>query len=295
MPSSSSSSAQKARKRLADQLRQMRTDAGLTGVEFARRAGWRSSVKVSQIELASRPASIADVRLWCRLSGASKQREAELLAEQRAVAGMWLTHQQLNRGGFKGRQVQLRDKYWRVKLHRVYQTKVIPGLLQTEALTTAYLTQAREEQHLAIDDVADAVEARMERQRCLSRPDARWLFLLEENVLWYRPAPAEVHREQLQHLAAEMRRPTVSVGIVPRAIDRRGVSPDESFTMSELLNRTIVTVELVSGDLTLTQPYETTLYAEAWDRLWSLAVHGDKARALINAALEALDPPPQVG
>lgn len=289
---SSSSSAQAARQRLADQLREMRLDAGLSGREFARRAGWRDATSVSKVENARRPVSAAQVRLWCEVCGVSEQRTQELLAEQRAVESTWQTHRQLNRGGFKGRQKALRDKYWQVKRHRVYQTKVIPGLLQTAALTTAYLTQARAEQDLAVDDVAEAVLARMERQRCLERPDARWLFLLEEDVLWYRPAAGEVHREQLHHVAGVMRRPNVSLGIIPRDADRRGVSPDESFTMSELPDCTIVTVELVSGDLTLTQPYETRLYTESWDRLWSLAVHGNAAMTLIEAALDSLTDAP---
>ncbi|TDD90759.1 helix-turn-helix domain-containing protein [Actinomadura rubrisoli] len=289
MPAPISSSVQAARQRLADQLKELREDAGLSGRELARRAGWSAGVaKVSRIEHGHRPISIEDLRRWCEACGISEQRTAELLAELRAVAGMWATHRQLNRGGLKGRQEQLRDKYWRVRRHRVYQTKVIPGLLQTRALTTAYLTQVRQEQGLAVDDVDGAVDSRMARQRCMERPDALWLFLLEEDVLWYRPAPAPVHREQLQHLAAVIGRPTVALGIIPRDVDRRGVSPDESFTMSELPDGTLVTVELVSGDLTLTQPYETRLYAEAWDRLWSLAVHGDAARTLIEGAVESL-------
>ncbi|WP_344951521.1 helix-turn-helix transcriptional regulator [Actinomadura miaoliensis] len=280
---------QSARQRLADQLRQIREDAGLTGRELARRARWKAGVsKVSRIEHGHRPISAADLRTWCEVCGVPPERTEELLAEMRAVAGMWQTHRQLNRGGLKGRQERLRDEYWRVKLSRVYQTKVIPGLLQTSAMTTVYLTQARKEQHLALDDVAAAVEARMQRQECLKRPDARWLFCLEEDVLWYRPGPVEVHREQLRHLLSAMCRPTVSLGIIPRDIDRRGVSPDESFTM---VDTELVGVELVSGTLTITAPDEIRLYAEAWDRLWSLAVHGEAARALISEALEVLDRP----
>jgi hypothetical protein len=203
------------------------------------------------------------------------------------VASMWQTHRQLNRGGLKGRQEQLRDKYWQVKLHRVYQTKVIPGLLQTRALTSHYLTTARLEQHLAVDDVAEAIDARMDRQRCLNRPDARWLFLVEEDVLWYRPAPDEVHAEQLRHLMAMMRWPTIIFGVIPRRAARHGVCPEESFTMSTFTpDSSVVTVELVSGTLTLTQPYEIGLYAEAWERLMSLAVHGEGARALVAQALD---------
>ncbi|GAA3508109.1 helix-turn-helix transcriptional regulator [Actinomadura keratinilytica] len=289
MPPPVSSSAQAARKRLADQLRQIRQDAGLTGKELAQRAGWSAGVsKISRIEHARRPISPADLRTWCEVCGVSAERTEELLAELRAVASMWATHRQLNRAGLKARQERLRDEYWQVRIMRIYQTRVIPGLMQTPAMAAFYLGRAREEQHLERDDVAEAVQARMERQRCLGRPDAKWLFLLEEDVLRYRCAPTKVHREQLQHLLSAMRRPTVSLGIIPRDIERAGVIPAESFTMTDA---DLVAVELTSGYLQFTQPADIRPYVEAWDRLWSLAVHGDTARALINNALEALDRP----
>ncbi|WP_067470038.1 helix-turn-helix domain-containing protein [Actinomadura macra] len=290
MPAPISSSAQAARQRLADQLKEIREDAGLTGRELARRAGWSAGVsKVSRIEHGHRPISAEDLRTWCEACEVSPERAAELLSELRAVANMWATHHQLNRGGLKARQEKIRDKYWRVKLHRVYQTKYIPGLLQTRALTEHYLTTARLEQHLDLDDVAQAVDSRMERQRCLNRPDARWLFVIEEDVLWYRPASDAVHIEQLRYLMEAMGRPTVSLGVIPRGIARNGVNPEESFTMSILPDSVVVAVELVSGTLTLTQPYETSMYAEAWTRLFDLAVHGERVRELIRAPLAALE------
>ncbi|GAA1024608.1 transcriptional regulator [Acrocarpospora pleiomorpha] len=286
MHSSSSSSAQAARVRLGGQLRDLRQAAGMSGREFARAAGWASPSLVTMLEKGQRSISADHVRLWCAICAAPGHRTAELLAEQVNVAGMWLTHTQLNQAGLKARQERLRDKYWHVRLHRVYQTKVIPGLLQTPEMMTEYLTQARREQHLELDDVAEAVAARAERQRCLDRPDARWMFLLEEDVLWFWPGPLEAHRAQLQFLLESVRRPTITIGIIPRGIHRNGVNPEESFTMSD---ETVVSVELVSGYLSLTQPLEIRQYGEAWGRLLSLAVHGDGARNLITMAINGLD------
>ncbi|HEY8532855.1 MAG TPA: helix-turn-helix transcriptional regulator, partial [Micromonospora sp.] len=153
MASSSSSSAQAARLRLADQLRELRLAAEISGVEFARRAGWRDSSSVSKIERGVRPASAEHVRLWCAVCGASEQRLNALLAEQAAVERMWVTYRQLNRGGLKGAQESVRDRYERVKLMRVYCAHVIPGLLQTRAHTEAALKSVRVEQHVEVDDV----------------------------------------------------------------------------------------------------------------------------------------------
>ncbi|WP_433227687.1 helix-turn-helix domain-containing protein [Actinomadura formosensis] len=267
----------------------MRADAGLSGVEFARRAGWADSSLVSMIEKGRRTITVDHVRIWCRISGANEQRLAELLAEQRAAANMWETHKEATRAGLKRVQESVREKYERVRVHRVYQTKVIPGLLQTEALTTAYLTQARMEQHVAVDDVAEAVAERMARQHVLRRPGKRFLFVVEEDVLWYRPFTPGTHAEQLRHLLEVIRLPTVSFGVIPRNTDRRGVSPDESFTMSDT---DAVSVELVSGYLTITQPYEVGMYVEAWERLSGLSVYGRPVRELIAVVLADLESRP---
>jgi hypothetical protein len=63
MPSSSSSSAQQARQALADQLRDIRLAAGLSGRELAARAGWHGGSKVTdrardQVAVRRRPPNL---------------------------------------------------------------------------------------------------------------------------------------------------------------------------------------------------------------------------------------------
>ena len=111
MPSSSSSSAQQARQALADQLRYIRLAAGLSGRELAARAGWHGGSKVSKIEHGTRPPSADDVRTWCRVCAVAPERAEELLAEQRAVAGMWVTYQRLNRAGLRRAQESVRPAF----------------------------------------------------------------------------------------------------------------------------------------------------------------------------------------
>lgn len=290
MPSSSSSSAQAARQRLADQLRELRTAALISGVEFARRAGWRDSTNVSKIERAVRPASADHVRLWCGICGASEQLTRELLAEQASVERTWLPYRQLNRGGLKGAQESVRDRYERVKLMRTYCTHVIPGLLQTRAYTAAALESVRIEQHVEVDDVTAAVDERMDRQRVLRRPDARFVFLLEEQVLHHQVVSAQVHAEQLSYLLTMARLPSVSLGIIPMNADRshagHRVWPEHTFVISD---SELVTVELVSGFLSVSQAAEIADYVAAWERLFGLAVHGEKARQITTSARDRLD------
>jgi transcriptional regulator with XRE-family HTH domain len=290
MPSSPSSSAQTARERLGAQLRALRESTGLSGLQFAELAGWSNSSLVSVVEKGRRTITADHVRTWCRVTAAGSGREAELLAEQANVATMWQTYAQLAEsagGGLRARQERLLDRYWQVKRQRIYQTKVIPGLLQTEAMMTFYLSRARTDQHLQRDDVAEAVAVRLDRQRCLERPDALWGFILEEDVLHYRPGPSDLHADQLRHLldVIDSGRKNILIGIIPRHANRHGVIPGEAFIMDD---DTLVTIELISGYLRLSQPGDIRMYAEAWDRLLSIAEHGRAARPLIQAALDAL-------
>lgn len=51
----------------------------------------------------------------------------------------------------------------------------------------------------------------------------------------------------------------------------------------------IVSVELVSGYLTINQPYEIGMNVEAWERLSALAVYGRPVRELIAVVLADLE------
>jgi transcriptional regulator with XRE-family HTH domain len=286
MPSSSSS-AQAARERLGAKLRDLRLAAGLSGREFALAASCQAS-KVSQIERGVRPASVADVGLWCQVCSATPQQAAELLAEQAAVARLWIALRDLGRDtGLNATQKLLSGDMWeRVHLFRTYQTKVIPGLLQTRGYMTATLAAVRAERRVEVDDVAEAVAERIGRQGYLLQRDRQFLFVIEEPVLRFRPFGVEVQREQLVHLLDAMRLPSVLLAIIPMNADRRGFRPRESF---DITDSSLVTVEMLTGFLSLTHPDEIGAYVTAWEQLLSIAVRGRAARALIRAALAELD------
>lgn len=249
---------------------------------------------MSQIERAARPASAADVRLWCRVCGASPQRTEELLAEQAAAARLWIAYRDLGRQtGLNATQKMLSGDMWeRVRLLQAYQGRVIPGLLQTSAYMTAVLTEVRAERSVEADDVAEAVTERIGRQGYLLQPGRRFVFVLEEAVLWFRPYGWAIQREQLGHVLDVMLLPSVQVGIIPLRADRRGVRSRESFTVTD---SSLVSVEMLTGLLSLAHPGEVAAYITAWERLDSIAAHGRAARALIRGALAALGESPEAG
>lgn len=66
---------------------------------------------------------------------------------------------------------------------------------------------------------------------------------------------------------------------------RRTHWPEETF---HIYDDRFVSVELVSAEVSVTQPGEVTQYLETFDRLRAMAVYGADARALILRAIEAL-------
>jgi transcriptional regulator with XRE-family HTH domain len=279
----SSSSARQALQILADQLRELRLDAGLTAKELAARAGWERT-KVSKIEHAARPPSAEAIGIWCRICGAEDQ-AADLVAALRTAEGMWVEWRRMERSGLRRAQETRLPLYERTRQFRAYSSWRVPGLIQTEDYTRAVLRAYQQRRGLR-DDVEDAAAARMTRQKVLRRDGRTAAFLIEESVLHNGYGGPLVMRGQLVHLAEVTTWPAVSVGIVPGSADRGPAGPAEDFW---IFDNEQVNVELISGYLTVTQPREVAMYAQMFGRLAEIAVYGSRARSLISAIADAHD------
>jgi transcriptional regulator with XRE-family HTH domain len=276
-----SSAAQAARQALAGRLRELRVDAGLTAIQLAAAAGWHRT-KVSRLEHAARLPSIGEVRAWCEACGAEDQTD-DLLAALRTVDGAYMQWQRLFRGGLRRAQESRTPLYERTRFTRIYCSQVIPGLLQTSGYVSAILTVFADA--TGAQDVGEAVAARLDRARVLHQAGHRSSFLIEEAVLRHRLGGAEVMAAQLGHLLEAMSLPSVSVGVIPFGAGRSRFVL-ETFTMFDLDQ---VVVELLAAQVTITAPSEIKLYAKAFEDLAAMAVYGPAARALIAAAVAALD------
>jgi transcriptional regulator with XRE-family HTH domain len=281
MAVSASSSAQQARQALAERLAELCRDAGLTGLDLAERCGWSRS-KSSRIMNARTPPSADDIRAWCQACGAEDQTE-DLIASLRTAEGMWVNWRRMERAGLKQAQEARLPLYRRTRRFRSYSSWLVPGMIQTQSYTTAALLAIQRRRGL-VDDVADAVAARMRRQRVLYEGDRQFAFLVEESVLRSGIGGPEVMSEQLRHLMSTAALPHVSLGVVPMRPDRERW-PAEGFWIYDTAQ---VNVELISGYLTITQPSEVAMYAETFAELAALAVYGAAARALIASALDVL-------
>jgi transcriptional regulator with XRE-family HTH domain len=273
----SSSSAQRARQALADRLRELRRDAGLTAIELAARAGWERT-KVSKIEHATRPPSAEAIRTWCRLCSAEDE-VPDLIASLRAAEGMWIEWRRMERSGLRVAQERRLPLYERTRQFRAYSCWRIPGLIQTEDYTRAVLRAYQQRRGLR-DDVEAAVTSRMRRQRILRRDGRTAAFVIEESVLRNGFGGQDTMHRQLARLAEATRWPAVSLGIIPASADRGVAGPAEDFWIFDYEQ---VNVELISGYLTITQPGEISEYAQMFSQFAEIAIYGRSARDLISS------------
>jgi transcriptional regulator with XRE-family HTH domain len=279
---SPSSSVQRARQELAERLGDIRLDSGLTARALSAAAGWHEA-KTSRIESAKQAPSDADIRAWCQACEAESQ-AADLIAASRAADSMYMEWRRLNRTGLRRTQEARRSLYERTRLFRVYCSTVVPGFLQTPGYATALMSAITAFRGIP-DDVADAVAARMNRNRILGHPGHRFAMLIEESVLRYQLGDTEVMAAQLGHILTAMASPPVSLGVIPFSASHRPMWTLEAFTA---FDDTRVHVELLSAQVTVTVPSEVILYLRAFDSLAELAVYGPDARALITGAISTL-------
>lgn len=275
-----SSSAQNALSTLGARLRELRQDAGLSGRDLAQLAGWHPS-KISKIEHGKQTPMVNDIMTWCAHCNADDQK-ADLIAAVRAVEGMYIEWRRINRNGLLFTQQRLHDLWRRTTWFRIYESFLIPGAMQTPEY--AHAVFASFQQRLGLpDDVDDATQDRLGRQDALRQPDRRFAVVLEESVLRSRVGGREVMAAQLGHLLRLGSLPTVAIGVIPLDIDRIAW-PAESFW---IFDKAQVSIELVSGDLTITQPNEINEYERRFNELSDLAVYGAPARRLIANAIAA--------
>lgn len=282
MPVSPSSSAQAARERVAQRLRDLRADAGITGTELAVRCGW-THPKTSRIENARTPPTPEDIRAWCRACGAEDQ-AADVIAQSRDAEAQYVEWKRRVRAGLKRLQDSYVQLYQATELFRIYSPTLVPGLLQTEGYARALLSANA---HLldVPDDSEAAAAARLERSQIIHQPGRRFVMLIEEGVLRYQLGDHDAMAAQLGYLLTAGALPAVSLGIIPSATPNRPLWPQELF---HVYDDSLVSVELLSARVRVTQPSEIALYLKAFDRLRGMAVYGSQARALVLNALEAL-------
>jgi transcriptional regulator with XRE-family HTH domain len=110
---------------LADRLREVRLDAGLTGRALSAAAGWHEA-KTSRIEHARVAPSDADIQSWCDACGAAGE-VPDLIAASHAADSTWTAWRRLERPGLRRAQEAVIPLLERTRQFRTYSPGLIPG------------------------------------------------------------------------------------------------------------------------------------------------------------------------
>jgi len=167
---------------------------------------------------------------------------------------------------------------------RTFEHSLVPGLLQTQDYARAVLATKPGASEADIE--ADVAE-RIARQWILTREDPappRLWVLIDEGILYRPVAPEAVMREQLEHLIAMSKLPTVTIQVVPYAAGGHSGLLG-AFIVADLPTpQSIVFLEDVSGGRVAEDAVAVADVALRFDALRSDALPKAASRDLIAKA-----------
>ena len=267
-------------RRLAQALRELRHDAGLTQDAVAARMGWHTS-KLFRMENARSPrVDWLDVKELMDMYGVrSPHREALIqLARDARMRGWWTPYRDV----FTGSYVALEDE---CSAMRLYCPELVPGLLQTEDYARAVIRAVRP--GYDEESVERRVTARLTRQKVLldraSPPELE--LVLNEAVLRRLVGHEHVMAAQLRALAGAAQRPRMTLQVLPfRAGAHAGL--EGGFVLIAFPEETdpdVVYVEGIMGDLYLESVEEVKRYQSAFERVQAVALAPEESSAFLSA------------
>lgn len=285
MHGTSSSSARAAQEALVHHLHELMVDKGLSARQLSEGAGWHEG-KTSKILHNKQRPTREDIVKWCDACEAPSEIRDQLIAQLQSVDSMWLDWRRAERHGMYKLNREVRELYERTRQFRFYAPSMIPAPVQTAEYVRALLASLRERRGVKIDDIERTVAERMARQHVVYEGDHRFSILLEESALHMQIGGPRVLAGALRHLLAVQSLPPIALGVLPSGADRTAYWPVEAFF---LFDQAQVSVELISGYLTITTPSEIQMYEDGFARLAESAVYGARARVLIERALAVVE------
>lgn len=271
------------RRRLAAELRQLRTAAALSIEDVAGRLGWPGS-KVSRIENRQVGITPRDLRKLLDLYKVADRAYREQLLEmgRRATErGWWQSYT----GVVPSAYANLIGLEAEAATIRTYEPELVPGLLQTADYARAVIRAGRPGD--TMEEIDRRVEVRLERQEVLTRtspPPPKVNVVLNEGVLARRVGGPEVMRAQIEHLMRGRDRANIVIQILSFSAGEHPamVGPFTMLTFLDPADPGVVNVENVMGSLALEKPEEIRAYDEVWGAIQALAIPPDDSRAVMR-------------
>ncbi len=271
-----SNAYERAKIELGGLVRKLRSEAGVTGSALAKASGFSQS-KISKIETGRIAASLRDIEIIATTLHLPAQVAAELLERADALQTDVSSWRLLLREGLAQGQRDIREVERQHDRQRVFQTGVVPGLLQTPEYARNLMMTYPE---AAEGDIARAISERVTRQSVLYDPSKNFDFVLLESVLYNRFGSPAVMRAQVDWLRIASSIDQVRFGIIPLGSDLP-VVPLNPFV---IFGDDLVIVETMTAEMSITSPSSLRVYMQMFDDLSKKAKRGDLLLRVLDHA-----------
>ena len=274
-------------RRLAAELRGLRTAAGLTREEVSDQTGINPAT-LYRIETAKvRPQRRTLIALLDKYAVTDQGQRADLIALSRQAAQL---------GWLQAYESELPEQYTtyisfeaEARSVRNYESLFVPGLLQTEDYARAVIKGVLPLAHDT--DIELRVHARLQRQESLRKKNPLRLWaILDEAALHRRIGGADVMASQLQALVAAATQPHVTLQVIP--FDR-GAHPGMpgSFVVMDFpdaADPALVYIDSMAGDLFLEREPDVRRYTVIFEHLQALALDPANSTQVIEGQVDAI-------
>lgn len=272
------------RLRLAEELRSLRSDAGMTHEQLARKIG-QSRAQISRLENGHvvDQADILKILDALEVDG-ERWTQVVTIAREAGERGWWESNKAMGE-----RQALYANLEAGAATIREFQMTFLPGLLQTPEFAQARADSERSGGPVNFS-ASKAVDARAGRQRMMRRPDGpSYEVIIDEVAVRRVAAPPEIVSAQLYHLAATVNgNAQTSVQVLPVDALIEGYNLPRSafslYTFPDPDDPTVVTVDTVTNDQILTTDEDVKRYEGLYTRLRDAALPVEESLELLVTA-----------
>jgi transcriptional regulator with XRE-family HTH domain len=273
------------RRRLGQELRQLRDAAGLTIEEVAQRLEV-SPAKISRIEtgrVGVRPRDVSDLLDQYDIQGTHRDNLLTLTREARQQ-GWWHSYSDVLSDKIEV-WVELETE---AKTIRLYEVQLIPGLLQTSEYARAVL-RAHYRSELSPEQIEQRVKFRMARQQLVIEQNNTPIWaVLDEAVLRRQMGPPETMQSQYRRLLEFSEEYNITIQILPFDAGVYSGVPVGFWIMQPAQpDPEVVVIEHRGGVLYLERPEEVAAYTHVFDRIRATAKGPEESISFITNKLKA--------
>ncbi|GAA2212731.1 helix-turn-helix transcriptional regulator [Nonomuraea monospora] len=266
------------RRKLASELRRLREEAGLNGVQVSQALHWSTS-KLSRLETGQVAPSAKDVaRLLKHYDALGEESDLLLeLAGNHVPKGWWESYSDIL-AEVALEYIGLEDG---ARVISAWHNNVVPGLLQTRAYAMELARLYRAVELATPTQIERRTRVRMRRQQLLTDDRVTYTAVVEEATLRRRfgEADAAMMREQLRHLLELSDLPNITIHVML-------LEQQHPIDLSSFVHLRFPSMRLlgpISGDVVYTEDYPGLELIEAEERVYRYSLLFDVLR---EAALD---------